>query len=92
MKSEKEFIPDPAAAQYGIYQAMLVAFQSLILTHHDPEKLVERMKIEAEAARVNILNSPVRDGVLEVFDSTMHVLIPTLTRPGPQDRSPPKEE
>lgn len=83
MDSKKDFIPDPAAAQYGIYQAMLVAFQSLILTHHDVETLVERLKIETEAARVSMLNSQARDAALEVFDSTMQVLIPELTRVRP---------
>lgn len=84
MESKKDFIPDPAAAQYGIYQAMLVAFQSLIVTHHDVEGLVERLKIETEAARVNMLNSQARDAAIEVFDSTMHVLIPELTRVPPE--------
>ncbi len=92
MKSEKEFIPDPAAAQYGIYEAMLVAFQSLILTHHDAEKLVERLKVEAEAARVRMLNSHARDAAIEMFDSTMHVLIPTLTRVSPTQRPTDADE
>lgn len=86
MDCKKDFIPDPAAAQYGIYQAMLVAFQSLILTHHDVEALVDRLKVETEAARVNMLNSQAPDAAIEVFDSTMHVLIPEVTRNHPEDK------
>lgn len=79
---EKEFIPDPEAAQLGVWAAMQTVLKALIVEHHDPIALVQRMRVEREKMLVQLMNGPAREAAIDVFQAAMGDLMPEVTKHG----------